>query len=92
MLQIRGDDIYRANEKIGWLQGNHIFDHEGNKLGYFEGTHIYDVNAEKIAYTEGNELIDETGKRKLSLDVVSEAIEGVLPEMAKCAIYVLLGN
>ena len=92
MLQIRGNDIYRDNEKIGWLNGNRVLDHEGKKLGYFEGTHIYDYDANKIAYIEGDDLFDESGRRKTPLDAVNETIEGVLPELGKCAIYVLLGS
>lgn len=92
MLQLRGNDIYRGDQKIGWLQGNHLFDREGKKLGYFEENHIYDENAHKIAYIEDDKIFDETGKSRATLEMASESIEGVLPEMAKCAIYTLLGN
>jgi hypothetical protein len=92
MVKLIGNDIYRDSEKIGWLQGNHVFDHEGKKLGYFEGTHVYDYDANKIAYIEGDELLDESGRRKILLETVNEDIEGILPEIGKCAIYTLLGN
>ena len=92
MLEIRGNDICRESQKVGWLEGNHLFDRTGKKLGYFDGAHVYNADAEKIATIEGDKLVDESGNRKIALEAVTEAIEGVLPETAKCAVYVLLGD
>jgi hypothetical protein len=92
MLKIIGNDVYRASEKIGWLEGNHVFAHDGRKLGYFDSVRIYDANGDKLAYVEGDALYDNAGSRKAHLEEVSEAIEGVLGTTGKCAIFVLLGS
>jgi hypothetical protein len=92
MLKIIHNDILRNDEKIGYLDGNQVWSHEGKKLGFFEDGHVYDYDAKKIAYLEGEFLYGEDGSRKARLEEVTESIEGVLPDLAKCAIYVLLGN
>ena len=92
MLKIIGNDIYRAEEKIGWIDGNHIYAHDGKKLGYFDSGHVYNADTDKVAYIEGDELLDAGGSRKAHLEEVSEAIEGIVPMATKCAIYVLLGS
>ena len=89
-----GNEIWRADKKIGWVEGNHIFAYDAKKLGYFEGNYIYDVTGKKIAYIEEDFLVS-VGEResKTRLENISEAITGgVLPEIAKCAVYVLLGS
>ncbi|HUZ92879.1 MAG TPA: hypothetical protein VNG29_02675 [Candidatus Paceibacterota bacterium] len=92
MLKFIGRDIWRGGEKVGWVEENHIYAHDGKKLGYFEGNYVYDANSgQKIAYIEGDYLISEGGNQKIPLDKVSEEIVGgVLPEIGKCAVYVLL--
>ena len=91
MLKLLGNDIYRESEKIGWIEGDHIFAHDGKKLGYFDTKYIYSVDADRIAYIEGDELLDASGNRKAHLEEITEAIEGVLSVPCKCAIYVLIG-
>ena len=92
MLKLVGNDVYRASEKIGWIEGNHVFGHDGRKLGYFDSLRIYDINADKVAYVEGDTLYDAAGNHKAHLEDISEDIEGVLGTTGKCAIYVLLGT
>jgi hypothetical protein len=91
MLKLLGNEIYRNEKKIGWLEGNHVFASDGRKLGYFDSQRVYSADTDRIAYVEGDFLWDETGHRKTPLEEISEAIEGVLSQMGKCAIYVLLG-
>ena len=90
MLRIGGDDIYRDGSEVGCLSGTTLYDHSGSKLGYYEGDRIYNNEAYKIAYLEGGYLYE--GDRKISLDYVNESIKGGdFPEIAKCAIYLLIG-
>jgi hypothetical protein len=91
MLKLIGNDIYRGEDKIGWLENNHVFDRNAKKLGYFDDAHVYDVDTTKIAYISGDILYDAGGAHKARLEDVLEAIEGILPNIAKCAIYILLG-
>ncbi|MCL5017461.1 MAG: hypothetical protein M1155_02265 [Patescibacteria group bacterium] len=93
MLKIIGYDIWRGNEKAGFVDGNHIRAHDGRKLGYFEEDHIRDMDGHKLAYISGDHLYGESlTNAKISLDKVNESVVGgLLPEIAKCAIYVLIG-
>ena len=95
MIKIVGNDIWRGGEKVGWVDGDYVRDRDGKKLGYFQDKYIYDMNAHKIAYVEEDFLISQGSgsEAKIRLDEIAENVEGgVLPEIAKCAIYVLLGD
>jgi hypothetical protein len=92
MLKLIGNDIWRGENKIGYVEGHHIIDHNGKKLGYFTDHHVWNMNDDKIAYIEEDHLFTESGKSKILLENVAETIEGgVLPIIGKCAIYILLG-
>jgi hypothetical protein len=93
MVKLVGNDIYRGGEKIGWLQTPHIFAHDGKKLGYFEGIFVYNADARKIAYLEGNFLVPEGGGPKVPVQkIVEDVTGGVIPDIERAAIFVLLGN
>jgi hypothetical protein len=91
MVKLVGNEIWRDGGKIGWLDSHHIRAHDDRKLGYFEGNFVYSEDGHKLAYIQDGHLI--SGNAKIALDKVSESIEGgVLSEIGKCAVYVLLGN
>ncbi|GEM_PF-391898 len=92
MIKIEGNDILRGGEKIGWIEGNDVRAHDGKKLGYFEGNHVYNSLGERVAYINGDHLFSQGGSEmKMHLEKINEEIVGgVLPEIGKCAIYVLL--
>jgi hypothetical protein len=92
MLKLIHNDILRDDEKIGYLEGNRVWSHDGKKLGWFEDNRIYDGDAQKVGYIEGDYLYDQGGNRKGHLEEITESIEGALPDLGKCAIYILLGN
>jgi len=95
MVKILGNDVWRAGQKIGWVEGYFVKDRDGKKIGYFRDRFVYDVNDRKIAYIEGDYLISQGSgsEAKINLDKVAENVEGgVLSELAKCAVYVLLGD
>jgi len=53
------------------------------------------MDGRKIAYIEEDYLISEGSgtEAKIRLDQVAENVQGgVLPEIGKCAVYVLLGD
>jgi hypothetical protein len=93
MLKIEGHEIWRSGERAGYIDGNHIRNHDYKMLGYFSDGHVYNAAGHKIAYIEGNHLHPEDGSgAKISLDDVNKGISGgVLPELGKCAIYCLIG-
>jgi hypothetical protein len=91
MIKIVGNELWREGEKVGWVEGSHIRAHDGRKLGYVEGNFIYSEEGHKVAYIEEGHLFSDGGNAKLPLEKVNEEVTGgVLPENAKCAIYVLL--
>jgi len=94
MLKIIGDNVYRNGEKVGWVERNYVLDHRGIKLGYFDNKFIYNHERRRQAYIEGDHLYSEGSKfSKISLDKINEDIEGgILPMIAKAAVYVLLGG
>jgi len=93
MIKIVGNELWRGGEKIGWIEGAHIHDHAGKKLGYFEANMVYGEDGRKLAYIEGDHLISYGTTTKIPLETVSEGMEGgVLSELGKCAVYVLLGD
>lgn len=94
MLKIRGNDIVRGTDKVGYFEEHRIFSHAGKKLGYFDGNHIYSADGDRIGYVEGNYLYsDGSGNsERISLDKVNTSIVGgLLPQVGKCAVYMLIG-
>ena len=95
MIKMIGNDVWRSGEKIGWVEGDYVHDKEGNRLGYFQDHAIFDVDGHKIAYVGGGHLIsqDADSEARVSLDDIDKVVKDcILPEIAKCAIYVLLGS
>jgi hypothetical protein len=93
MIKIVGNDIWRGGEKVGFIDGNYIRAHDSRKLGYFEDRFVYSEEGHKLAYVEGDHLFSEGGSATVPLERVNEEIVGgVLPEIGKCAVYVLLGD
>ncbi len=94
MVKLIGNYIWRGGEKVGWIDGNHVRDYEGKRLGYFQDKYVYNMDGRKIAYIEEDYLISEGSgtEAKVRLDQVAENVQGgVLPEIGKCAVYILLG-
>ncbi len=94
MIKIAGNDLWRGGKRIGWVEGNYIRAQDGKRLGYHYGNYIYAENGEKLAFIEGDYLCSEADfGKKIRLEAVNEALPGgILPEITKCAIYILLGN
>lgn len=95
MIKIVGNEIWRGGEKIGWVDGGHIRDHADNKVGFFDEKFVYNENDHKVAYIEGDFLYSEggTAAAKIPLEKVAEDVSGgVIPGIARAAIYILLGS
>ena len=95
MVKLIGNDIYRGGQKIGWLEGNHVRDRAGNRVGYFEENFVYNKDGHKIAYLEGDFFMPYGGSSasKVRLEQIAEDVTGgVIPEIARAAIYILLGS
>ncbi len=95
MIKLQGNEIWRGGEKIGWIDGHHIFDRDGRKLGAFEENFVYNEDGKKVAYIQGDFLYAEGGSAdaKTSLEKIAEDVGGgVAAEICRAAIYILLGS
>ena len=93
MVKLIDNDVWRDGDKIGYIQENRVYSHDGTRLGYFEQIYVHNKDGDKVAYIQDDHLISYTGSSNVSLETVSEKVQGgVLPEIGKCAVYVLLGS
>lgn len=92
MIKIIGNDIWRGNDKIGWVRGNDILDEDGRKIGYFTGNDIYDVSGKKIAYIEHNRVFPKDGEPFPLDDVRRHIYGGTISDIARVAIKLLIGD
>jgi len=93
MIKLVGNEIWRGGEKIGWVAGNHVFAHDGKKVGFFEANFIYSESDKKVARIEGDFLYAEGGESKVPLEKIAEDVTGgVITDIARAAIYILLGS
>jgi len=93
MIKIVGNDIWRGSDKIGWIQDEKIFSHDGKKLGYFEGGHIFNADGYKIGYIEGNEIRSTTDERVIHIEDNHEHVSGgEASDTCRAAIRLLLGD
>ena len=95
MIKLIGNDIWRADKKIGWMEENHVFNYEGKRVGYYEDKYVYNEDGHKLAYIEEDFLMPYGGNEsaKVRLEVIAQDVTGgVIPELARAAIYILLGS
>jgi 4-fold beta-flower domain-containing protein len=96
MVKLIGNYVWRGGEKVGWIDGNHVRDSADKRLGYFEDRFVYDMNGHRIAHIDQDYLVSEGGmmsEAKIRLDEIAENVQGgVIPEIGRCAVYILLGD
>lgn len=90
MPHIVDSKIYHDGHVIGRLDGEHVRDSGDNKLGYWQGNIIYNHAAQKIAYVENDALHFENGQSSVPLEKINEDIQGTYSVSAKCAVKALL--
>ena len=91
MIEVKGNNIYRGVERIGWLAGNYVYDQKGKKLGYFTADTVYDIKGVRLAHIEGNYV--DTGGRRMDLENELRDIAAVgLSDAARIAITTFLGE
>lgn len=93
MIKIIGNNIWRGGEKVGWLQGDYVYSHDGRKLGYSEGSNVYNMSGHKIGYIEGDEIHSTADDRVTRLeDNHGHVVGGEISDVARAAIRLLLGD
>lgn len=93
MIKISGNDIRRGGEKIGWIQGNDVYNHRGEKAGYFTSNDIYGYDGIKVGYVEGNHIYSTKGGSPIRLDENRRQISGgSASDLTRAAVRLLLGE
>ena len=93
MIKIIGNDITRGGQKLGYFQGNDIFDAHNKKLGYFRENDIYDGSGRKLGYLEGNYIKDAHGTTVESITAMHRDIQGgTISDLERAAIRLLVGD
>ncbi len=91
---MQGNDIMRGGLKIGYIESNHIFNHEGKKIGYVSGNMIFDHMAKKIAYLEGEFVytVASSLKKVRIEDEIMNINAGLLSDVMRVAIKFFFGD
>ncbi len=92
MLKIVGNDVWRSDKKIGWIQENRLFAHDGQKLGYYTDNDIYDVSGRKVAYVQDDYLWMMDHEKFRLEDVCQHVQGGPYPNMMRAMIKLFLGD
>lgn len=91
MIEIKGNDIYRGGVKMGWVNGNHIYDNRGEIRGYFSADTVYDEQGRLMARIESPYVY--AGEKRIELEHIFQNIEGVgISDSGKVAVLTFLGD
>ena len=91
MIQIEKNEIKRDGIKIGYIQGDHIFDHTGKKLAYFSSTEAFDESGKKIAKIDGEYVYFLKNNTKVRIEDNNKLVNGVVSDICRAAIRLTLG-
>jgi sporulation protein YlmC with PRC-barrel domain len=92
MLKIVGNDVHRGTEKIGYLEGNDVYNHVGRKVGYFSGNDIFDMAGKKVGYILNNRIHTASGESISVSENRSHVSGGTYSDLHRAAIRLLLGD
>jgi len=91
MITISGNHILRGGEKIGWVEGNHIFNNDGHKAGYFTEHEVFDSDGRKLGSVRGDFVY--SGDKEIRLEHFLKDIEGGFESaIARAAILMIFGS
>ncbi|MGC9605259.1 MAG: 4-fold beta flower protein [Minisyncoccia bacterium] len=92
MIQVvNNNEIRRGGVKIGRVDGDHIYDHNGNKVAYFSSTEVFDMTGKRIAYIEGEYVYLPRNGEKVRIEDNSREVGGMVSDACKAAIRLALG-
>jgi len=91
MIQIINNEIKRDGIKIGWIDGNHVFDHSGKKVAYFYEKEAFGMDGKKIAYLEGEYVVFPKNNTKVRIEDNNKLVGGIVSDMCRAAIRLTLG-
>ncbi len=91
MIQIVNNDIKRDGIKIGWIEGDHIFDRTGAKIAYFSGNDAFGMDGKKIAYIEGEFVFFPKNNTKVRIEDNNKQVAGLVSDICRATIRLMLG-
>jgi hypothetical protein len=91
MIQVINNDIKRDGVKIGYINGDHIFDHTGKKLAYFSATEVFDESGKRIAHIVGEYVYFSKSNTKTRIEDDNKLVAGVVSDACRAAIRLMLG-
>ncbi len=92
MIRIEGNHIWRGTDKIGWVEGNHLYNEEGDRVGYWSGDALYDIHGNRLLHIHNNRVIDRGGKEAHLDDVIETIPSASMSEIARVAIKTFFGG
>ena len=90
MIQIINNDIKRGSVKLGWISGDHIFDHNGDKIAYFTSTEAFGMDGKKIAHIDGDYVYYPKNNTKVRIEDNNKLVGGIVSDICRAAIRLLL--
>lgn len=91
MIQIEKNHIKRNGIKIGWIDGDHIFDHNGKRLAYFSSTEVLDENGKRIAHVVGEYVYFPKSNTRARIEDNNKLVAGLVSDACRAAIRLTLG-
>ncbi len=93
MIKTIGNDIMRNGTKIGWITGDHIFNHNGDKMGYVTSDMVFDKSTKKLAHLEGEYVYYPDSDKRMRVEDAFAGIESTsLSNIQRVAVRIFFGN
>ena len=90
MIHILNRDVYKDGEKVGWVEGGHIFESSGKKIGYISGNDIFSYSGNKVAYLKGTALSRVGHSIAVHTDEINkEVTKGDFSDLERAAVFTL---
>ncbi|MDR3558699.1 MAG: hypothetical protein P4L61_04145 [Candidatus Pacebacteria bacterium] len=91
MIQVEKNEIMRGGIKIGYIQGDHIFDRNNKKLANFSDKEAFDESGTKIARIDGEYVYFLKSNMKVRLEDNNKLVAGIVSDACRAAIRLMLG-
>ncbi len=92
MIKIEGHRVWRGGDKIGYVEGNHLYNEDGERVGYWSGDSLYDMKGDRLLRVRENRVIDRNGEEHHLDDLIEDIPSASMPELARLAIKTFFGD
>ena len=91
MIKIEKNVIMRDGVKIGWIEGDHIYDHNGKRLALFTTDTAFDESGKKIAHIDGEFVYLPQNNTRVRIEDNNALVSGAVSDICRAAIRLVLG-